>query len=329
MRLFGLAVGVVLAVSLQGGARADRLPPSVRTFSSVDGEMHFRVTPGDPPTEGATGRVFRQSDGKEETVWEGKLVNTPDRAFVSPTGSVATVEHYSHQWDKQAVVVYDHSGKMVADFPLNRFLSYQEVFDLKNANRESVVLWNESWTGRCKFTMSEKANEFVIEPPSGLVRRISTLTGELAVGVAGGTPEPPQISLVGTSPLNGVSLVFEVMNPNDVPMYYAGYTRDSFSPPIAAGEMHPLYLMEVERNGGWEQIDLGHCKTGQGEVAVPPRSSQKFSVHVRGELKEPVRYGFRWHRGHEQWWADETTWTQAITQADVDRLVKAGEAASR
>jgi hypothetical protein len=327
MRLIGVAVGVFLASSLQSAVRADRQAPPVRTFSSADGLTHIRVTPGDPPTESATGKVFRESNGSEETVWEGKLVNTPDRAFVSPTGSVATVEHYSHQWDQHAVVVYDHQGKVIADFPLNRFLDHQEIFDFKRTIRESIVLWNESWTGKSKFTMKDDGNEFIVEPPSGRLRRISTLTGEMTFG-DGAQLEPPTVSLIGTSPDNGLSLVFEAMNPNDVPMYYVGYTRDSFNPPIPAGRLYPIYTMDVERNGAWENVNVGHCKTGQGEVAIPARASQKFLIPLLGELKEPVRYGLRWHRTGEQW-TSETAWGESITQSDVDRLVKARDAASR
>jgi hypothetical protein len=216
---------------------------------------------------------------------------------------------------------------MVADLPLNRFLGHQEIFDFKRANRESVVLWNESWPGKSKFTMKEDGDEFVVEPPSGRLRRISTLTGEMTVG--SGLPlESPTVSLIGTSTDNGLSLVFEAMNPNDVPMYYVGYTRDSFDPPIPAGRMYPIYMLEIERNGAWENVNVGHCKTGQGEVAIPPRSSQKFLIPVIGEMNEPVRYGLRWHRTGEQW-TSETAWGQTITQSDVDRLVKAREAASR
>jgi hypothetical protein len=327
MRFIGLAVGLLVATSLQSSARADRQAPHVRTFSSADGLTHVRVTPGDPPTESATGRVFRETNGTEETLWEARLVNTPDRAFVSPTGSLATVEHYSHQWNEHAVVVYDHQGTLIADFPLDRFLGHQEIFDFKNANRESVVFWNESWTGKSKFTMKDDGNEFVVEPPSGRLRRISTLTGEMTLG-EGVQLEPPTVSLIGTSSDNGLSLVFEAMNPNDVPMYYVGYTGDSFNPPIPAGRIYPIYVMEVERNGAWENVNVGHCKTGQGEVAIPARASQKFLIPMIGKLKEPVRYGLRWHRTGEQW-SSGTKWAQTITQRDVDRLVKAREASSR
>jgi hypothetical protein len=328
MRMVVLGIGALLAVALQDDARAELIPGPVRTFSSADGLTHFRVTRGEPQTEAATGRVFRETDGKEETVWEGKLVNTPDRAFVASNGSVATVENHSHQWDQHAVVVYDVHGKAVADLQLNRFLGHQEILDRKAANRESVILWDDSWTGACRFTMNDRGGEFIVEPPSGRLRRISLATGEVSLGVAGIQLEAPIVSLIGTSTENGLSLVFEAMNPNDIPMYYAGYARDSFSPPIPAGVMYPLYSQELERNGVWESVNVGHCKTGQGEVAIPARSSQRFSIYVAGELKEPIRYGLRWHKGSDQW-ATETVWSRTITQSDVDRLVKARDGDAR
>lgn len=315
-----LVLGVCVAAFALSEAHADLVwPPPVRTFSSADGLTQFRVTPSESSTEPAMGLVVQTDyQGQEKVLWETRLVNTPDRAFVANSGAVATVENYSHQWDQHAVVIYDAQGKMISDFPLNRFLTHQEVVDQKAANRESVRLWPESWTGACRFWIDDKTGEFVVEPPSGRTRHLSLTTGELAYRPARQGLQPPVITLTGLSPQNGTSLVFEVLNPNDAPLDYYGYTVNSFDPPIPAGMIWPLYTCEVEREGTWTRVELGHCKTGQGEVSIPARSVQKFLVHI-GEVKEPTRYGLLWHNSGDGW-TTETAWSPTITQADVDAL---------
>ena len=325
MGRMGFAAGICLALVGVSRVRAELAwPPPVRTFASADGSTQFQVTPSETATEPATGRAFRRGKSGDEALWEVKLINTPDRAFLAANGSAITVENVVHQWDQHAVVVYDTHGQVIADVPLNRFLSYQEVMDRKAANRESVVLWDDSWTGSCRFEVRDRANEFVVEPPSGLIRRISLSTGEIALGEAGAKLDPPVVSLAGLSSRNGRSVVFEVLNPNDAPLFYSGYTRESFSPPIPAGEMHPLYDQEVMRNGAWEKVDVGHCGTGRGEVFIPARGSQKFWIPLIGDLPEPIRYGIHW-QGEKGEWSKAAAWGPAVRREELDRLPKLDE----
>jgi hypothetical protein len=269
----GSVLSALLVPILASATFADENPPPpFRTFASADGSTLFRVTSPATPEGPAVGRVFRVGNsGAEQVLWETTLVNVPDRAFVSARGQVATVESRRHQWGDHAVVVYGSDGERKADIPLFDVISFEDSLDW-HALRASAKGWSDSWTGRCRFEVDDERQEFLVTAPSQRVRRVSLIDGRVRLGRAGVALEPPRITLKG-DPQAG--LVFDVLNPNDEPKYYTGYTRASFSPPIPAGEMRPLCRVEVQRQAGgpWEDATPGYCGTGLGEVFIPARAT--------------------------------------------------------
>jgi len=293
--------------------------PMIRTFASADGSTLFRVVPATDDSGSCTGRVYRLGDeGKEQTLWEAKLVACPSRAFVSSSGAIATVESREHKWGDHAVVVYNSEGKVQADLALNRFLGHQEIWDRTSFGKAFPQEWRRSWTGACRFAVDDERHEFLVTPPSGRTRRLSFENGKVRLGTAGEKLQPPKITFRRATAENGGSLEFEAMNPNDEPLFYYGYTRDSFSPPIPAGRMYPLCKFEIlEAAGGeWKNLDPGYCKTGQGEVFIPGRSSQIFAIAPHRQDWHAFRIGLRWHSNEEDEWGTEVEWSEPVLKKD-------------
>ncbi len=297
---------------------ADDSPLPFRTFASADGSTLFRVTPPATPDGAAVGRVFRVvNPGAEQVLWETTLVNVPDRAFVSVRGQVATVE--SRRWGDHTVVVYASDGERKADLPLFNVISFEDSLDW-HTMRTSAKGWSDSWTGRCRFEVDDQRQEFLVTAPSQRVRRVSLVDGQVRLGRGGVALEPPRITLKG-DPQAG--LVFDVLNPNDEPLYYTGYTRESFSPPIPAGEMRPLCRVEVQRQPGgpWEDATPGHCGTGLGEVFIPARATQSFAVPapVAGDGWHALRFALLWYDDADESSEPRKAWSAPVARADPGR----------
>lgn len=312
----------VVAVSLCTIGQVQELAagsPVARTFASADGSILFRVVPASDESGHCSGRAYRLGDeGKAETMWEAKLVVCPSRAFVSNSGEVATVESHEHKWGDHAVVVYDATGAVQADLALNRFLSHQEIWDRTSFGKVFPQEWRRSWTGACRFTVDDERREFLVTPPSGRTRRLSFENGQVRFGAAGEKLLPPRISLHRITAENGGSIEFDAMNPNDEPLFYYGYTRDSFSPPIPAGRMYPMCRFEIQEapGGEWKNLEPGYCKTGQGEVFIPSRSTQTFAVAPHREDWHALRIGLRWHSQEGDEWGTEVEWSEPVLKKD-------------
>jgi hypothetical protein len=289
--------------------------PAARTFASADGSTLLRVLPDIDESGKCTGRVYRLGDeGKEQVLWETKLVVCPSRAFVSSSGEVATVENREHQWGDHAVVVYNAEGAVQADLALNRFFGHQEIWDRTSFGKVIPQEWRRSWTGVCQFAVDDERHEFLVTPPSERTRRISFENGKVRFGKAGEKLLPPQITFLRATSENGGSLEFDAMNPNDEPLFYYGYTRNSFTPPIPAGRMYPLCRFEIQEAAGgeWKNLDSGYCKTGQGEVFIPGRSTQTFAVAPHRRDWHAIRIGVRWHNNEEEEWGTEIQWSEPV-----------------
>ena len=295
--------------------------PGTRTFASADGTTTFRVATADDESGHCIGRAVRlDDDGKEQMAWEAKLVNCPSRAFVSRSGEVATVESREHTWGDHAVVIYDAQGTVKADLNLNRFLGHQEIWDRTSAGKVLPQEWRHSWTGACRFAVDDEHREFLVTPPSGRTRRLSFVDGKVRFGTAGVELQPPQITFRGANSENGGSFVFDALNSNDEPLFYYGYTRDSFSPPIPAGRIYPLCRFEIQEapDGEWKNLDPGYCKTGQGEVFIPSRSTQTFTVAPHRQDWHALRIGIRWHKSDEDEWGTVIEWSEPVLKKDAE-----------
>jgi len=104
--------------------------------------------------------------------------------------------------------------------------------------------------------------------------------------------QPAVVKFLGSS--KG-SLLFEVTNPNSVPLPYVGYRANAFSPPLKEGTMAPLYQVELRSGKMWKPVGIGWCGWGIGEVAVPARGKATFDVAVPEGQWDEVRVGLQWH----------------------------------
>ncbi len=117
------------------------------------------------------------------------------------------------------------------------------------------------------------------------------------------------------------SLAFEVLNPNNASLIYAGYERNSFDPPLKVGDMAPLFQIELKRDGKWQPRPMGFCGTGLTDLELTPKSSAKFSVAVPTNNWQAVKVGI----GHFPGWSREevtttTIWSTEITRTEIEKL---------
>jgi hypothetical protein len=69
-----------------------------------------------------------------------------------------------------------------------------------------------------------------------------------------------------------VSFSCQATNPNKVPVMFVGYRPDSFGPPLQDGQIAPIYVVELKRDGEW--------KAEQCRCRDPLRSSRSTGPRV-------------------------------------------------
>lgn len=88
---------------------------------------------------------------------------------------------------------------------------------------------------------------------------------------------------------------FQVENAGKRTIHFVGYTPESFSDGIPAGEIRPLYSMEVRQaKGEWKPQELGHCATGHGVQAIEAKGKVTFETVLPESDWAEVRVGFAW-----------------------------------
>ena len=127
--LWIMATGLLVALTVALPAFADTwAPPRPCVFASESGTYGFKVL--EPKFLGtSTGLLFElDADGKERTVWSGKLVNVPHRVHVAEDGKrVVTIDTYGNLGHDHSRVVYDDKGIVLADYKLEEFLTPVEI----------------------------------------------------------------------------------------------------------------------------------------------------------------------------------------------------------
>jgi hypothetical protein len=112
--------------------------------------------------------------------------------------------------------------------------------------------------------------------------------------------EPPHIRIAGAertllADMSFVSFRCDATNPNDAPVRFVGYAADAFMPPLGKNELGPIYVIELRRDGKWEEHPIGWCGTGIQGVELPGKVSGWFGVALSIALEwEAVRVGIRW-----------------------------------
>jgi hypothetical protein len=171
-RVFFALATVVLASS---HLRADSwATPTPRLFASQWGSRGFKVVK--PTFRGPSeGELFRlDADGKEQAVWEAKLVNTPHRVLVDDSGKfVATIDTYANLGFAHSLVIYGDKGKVIRDFKLEDLLTQDEI--RKNVDHTETSRW---WAKKCEFQM--ESEHLVLRLAWGKVLRIHLPTGKIA-----------------------------------------------------------------------------------------------------------------------------------------------------
>src|SRR6516225_534609 len=169
--LLALATAVLASSQLWADSWEE---PTPRVFSSKWGGRAFKVLKPTftGPSEGVLFRL--DADGKEQIVWEAKLVNTPHRVLVDDSGKfVVTIDTYANLGFAHSLVIYGDKGKVIRDFKLEDLLTQDEIS--KNVARTET---SRHWAKKCAFQL--ESDHLVLRLSWGKVIRIELLTGKIA-----------------------------------------------------------------------------------------------------------------------------------------------------
>lgn len=174
-------LGMLFSALLATSAFADSwLPPSVRSYTSANGEWKLTVYPrgltsqldyfqdkvdGKPNAGGVPGdsqaspigHMERKQGGRWQTAWKAPLANdvSPVDAVVSNDGTTVTFDNWhSVGWGDDAVVLYAPDGTQIRKFGLSAFLPKHYI----NAVPRSVSSMH--WRGKPRI--DEAARQLVI-----------------------------------------------------------------------------------------------------------------------------------------------------------------------
>jgi hypothetical protein len=87
----------------------------------------------------------------------------------------------------------------------------------------------------------------------------------------------------------------DLKNAGQAPVTFVGYRSDSFAPPLEEGQLSPIYVIEVERSGVWEEYPIGWCGTGMDAIPLSADGHGTFGFAVPMEPHwDRVRVGVRW-----------------------------------
>jgi hypothetical protein len=303
--------------------------PKRRQFSSPSGAVVLRVSTKEENNT-VTGTAVRIDDAGETVIWEKPLAYMPEKAFVSDAGELIAVQkieltqagYYQARAVENAVTAYNSTGEAQANYKLTDFTEHQKLWDrISGATNRSAKVFSDTnaWSASCKFEIDDLHGQLLITPESGLSRRIDFKSGGKSYLPPGKELEAPTVKLLGVAKGDRDRLIFEVVNRNDMPLSYHGYLRDSFSPDIPPGWVYPLYQIERIVDGKGERVDLGFCKTGQGEVMLPAMARERFHVDIPKEASAGFRVGLRWDPGRTDH-QDSVVWTENLMADAIAKL---------
>jgi hypothetical protein len=116
--------------------------------------------------------LFRLNDaGEEITVWTRDLLHVPHRLLVSDRGWVVGVDEWGRLGYNHALVVWDPSGKQVADYRLEQLLSPGDI-------REHCAISTSSrrWATDARFRFEHQGRGGSDAKPEGHDRLVMTLS---------------------------------------------------------------------------------------------------------------------------------------------------------
>jgi hypothetical protein len=150
------------------------LPPKPRIFAASTGDFGLKVIPDQPLVKSAATLFTLDSDGKEQVVWQGGMVNIPYQVFVSFTGHVITVDTYANLGYEHSLVVYGPTGKVLGDYKLEELLTAQEI-----AQKVLMTASSRWWTSGAAFDFNLDGKTFLIKLNWGLVIKVDLTTGRV------------------------------------------------------------------------------------------------------------------------------------------------------
>jgi hypothetical protein len=91
---------------------------------------------------------------------------------------------------------------------------------------------------------------------------------------------------------SGTEITCVLLNNGVSPIYYYGYTPDSFSPRSPAGQISPFYAIHVKSGDQWEPIPpMGRCGTGAGQMRLLPGEAGQFAAYLQRVKGKEIKIG--------------------------------------
>ena len=181
-RFIGRAVLVPVVLSLFAAATFadDWGAPRPRIFASPSGRFGFKLIPDKPALrrDAAPDRAVLftlDDDGKEQAVWDKRLVNTPLFVHVADTGEhVVTIDSHYNAGGPHSVVLYGPKGVVVADLALEDLLTKDEI--AKHVTQSVSSRW---WATGADVRIDNHKQRVVIKLTWGKEIVVSLKTGKV------------------------------------------------------------------------------------------------------------------------------------------------------
>jgi hypothetical protein len=195
---FSFVLTLAFVACLAAFAHADKwAPPTPRVFASPSGSYGFKVL---KPQFGSTseGMLFRlDGEGKEEVIWQGQLINTPQRVLVDDDGkSLVTIDTYGRLGFAHSVVVYGEKGKLIRDFELEDLLTKEEI-----EGKVARSVSSRHWTDGADLKIEN--SHFVARLAWGKTLRIELASGKIVESATATADDIKAGGLIGTAEKDG------------------------------------------------------------------------------------------------------------------------------
>lgn len=144
--------------------------------------------------------------------------------------------------------------------------------------------------------VKRRALPVVPDPPADNTRSIAEVLPGHAIEA--GDPSVKIVFLSHESGRGRDKLHFALINPSDAPIYYSGYTPESYGPNLPLGQISPFYDAEYRAGNDWKKKVIVGCGFGMGRMRILPGQGARFVVTELPEVR-PVRISVEYSRVFE------------------------------